>query len=151
MNGEHPTNVLERPPERETYAMGYSDIFLQLLRRRSAGRNAAHLLPLLQPGMDLLDLGCGPQREMERLLEFQAGLGGSVILLSATLPLGIRRRLTDAFAKGLGGEIGNASLTMDYPLATVCAAEVRHAAWVAGRTGRAARFPCGSSGPPTRR
>ena len=60
MNGEHPANVLERPPEGETYAMGYSDIFLQLLRRRSAGRNAAHLLPLLQPGMDLLDLGCGP-------------------------------------------------------------------------------------------
>ena len=60
MNGEHPTNVLERPPEWETYAMGYSDIFLKLLRRRSAGRNAAHLMPLLQPGMDLLDLGCGP-------------------------------------------------------------------------------------------
>ena len=60
MNGEHPANVLERPPEWETYAMGYSDIFLKLLRRRSAGRNAAHLMPLLQPGMDLLDLGCGP-------------------------------------------------------------------------------------------
>ena len=60
MNGEHPTNVLERPPKGETYAMGYSDIFLQLLHRRSAGRQAAHLMPLLQPGMDLLDLGCGP-------------------------------------------------------------------------------------------
>ena len=60
MNGEHPTNVLERPPEGGAYAMGYSDIFLQLLRRRSAGRQAAHLMPLLQPGMDLLDLGCGP-------------------------------------------------------------------------------------------
>ena len=60
MNEKHPTNVLERPPERETYAMGYSDIFLQLLRRRSATRQAAHLIPLLQPGMDLLDLGCGP-------------------------------------------------------------------------------------------
>ena len=81
------------------------------------------------------------QREMERLLEFQAGLGGSAILLSATLPLGIRRRLTDAFAKGLGGEIGNARLTMDYPLATVCAAEVRHAERVAGRVGRARTLP----------
>ena len=60
MNGEHPVGILERPPERETYAMGYSDIFLKLLRRRSAGRNAAHLLPLLRPGMDLLDLDCGP-------------------------------------------------------------------------------------------
>ena len=60
MNGEHPANVLERPPEGEAYAMGYSDIFLQLLRRRSAGQSAAHLMPLLQPGMDILDLGCGP-------------------------------------------------------------------------------------------
>ena len=60
MNGEHPVGILERPPEREAYAMGYSDIFLNLLRRRSAVRNAAHLLPLLRPGMDLLDLGCGP-------------------------------------------------------------------------------------------
>ena len=60
MNGEHPANVMERPPAGEAYAMGYSDIFLKLLRRRSAGRNAAYLTALLQPGMDLLDLGCGP-------------------------------------------------------------------------------------------
>ena len=59
MNGEHPTAVLERPPEGKTYTMGYSDIFLRLLRRRTAARNAAHLLPLLRPGMNLLDLGCG--------------------------------------------------------------------------------------------
>ena len=31
-----------------------------MLRRRTAERNAAHLLPLLTPGMDLLDLGSGP-------------------------------------------------------------------------------------------
>ena len=60
MNGEHPANVMERPLERDAYAMGYSDIFLQLLRRRSAARSAAHLTALLRPGMDLLDLGCGP-------------------------------------------------------------------------------------------
>ena len=81
------------------------------------------------------------QREMERLLEFQAGLGGSAILLSATLPLSIRNRLTAAFAKGLGGEIDDVSPTMDYPLATVCAAEVRHAERVAGRNGRARTLP----------
>jgi ubiquinone/menaquinone biosynthesis C-methylase UbiE len=40
--------------------MGHSDLFMELLERRSAARNAAHLLPLLRPGMDLLDLGCGP-------------------------------------------------------------------------------------------
>ena len=47
--------------EREAeYAMGYSDIFVQMLERRSAGRNASHLLPHLRAGMELLDLGCGP-------------------------------------------------------------------------------------------
>ena len=43
-----------------SYAMGYSNIFMELLERRSAHRNAAHLLPHLLPGMTLLDLGCGP-------------------------------------------------------------------------------------------
>ena len=55
LNG-HPT----APPGGKTYDMGYSDLFMELLERRSAARNAAHLLPLLRPGMDLLDLGCGP-------------------------------------------------------------------------------------------
>ena len=42
------------------YTMGYSDEFLQLLDRRNAANSAAHLLPHLQPGATLLDLGCGP-------------------------------------------------------------------------------------------
>ena len=81
------------------------------------------------------------QREMERLLEFQAGLGGSAILLSATLPLSIRRRLTDAFARGLGADTGDGDASMDYPLATVCAAEFRSARKVAGQVGRARTLP----------
>lgn len=40
--------------------MGYSEEFLQMLDRRNAGNCAAYLLPLLEPGMKLLDLGCGP-------------------------------------------------------------------------------------------
>ena len=43
-----------------SYTMGYSDEFRQLLDRRSAKSHAAHLLPLLEPGMRLLDFGCGP-------------------------------------------------------------------------------------------
>ena len=64
------------------------------------------------------------QREIETLLEFQAGLGGSAILLSATLPASCRRRLTNAFAKGLGkhGE-ALAPSSMSYPMMTVCAAD----------------------------
>ena len=42
------------------YAMGYSETFTEMLTRRSAGSNAQHLLPHLQAGMTLLDLGCGP-------------------------------------------------------------------------------------------
>ena len=43
-----------------TYTMGYSDDFQKLLRRRNAGTSAAHLLPHLEPGMSVLDFGCGP-------------------------------------------------------------------------------------------
>ena len=81
------------------------------------------------------------QREMERLLEFQAGLGGSAILLSATLPLSIRERLTDAFARGLGVESQDDVLGMDYPLATIRATDVGRSIAVPGRVGRSRRLP----------
>lgn len=42
------------------YTMGYSPEFLQLLDRRNAAIHAAHLLPYLEPGMRVLDFGCGP-------------------------------------------------------------------------------------------
>lgn len=42
------------------YTMGYSEEFLRMLHRRSAQSHAAYLLPHLQPGMRLLDFGCGP-------------------------------------------------------------------------------------------
>ncbi len=41
-------------------------------------------------------------RILERLLEFHAALGGSAILLSATLPKPVRQRCVNAFSKGLG-------------------------------------------------
>ena len=49
-------------PEASTpsYTMGYSPEFLQLLERRNAAAAAAHLLPRLEHGMRLLDVGCGP-------------------------------------------------------------------------------------------
>lgn len=43
-----------------SYTMGYSEDFQKLLRRRNAETNAAHLLPHLEPGMRVLDFGCGP-------------------------------------------------------------------------------------------
>ena len=43
-----------------TYTMGYGPEFRKLLERRNAAVTAAHLLPRLEHGMRLLDLGCGP-------------------------------------------------------------------------------------------
>ena len=42
------------------YTMGYTEEFLQLLDRRSAKTHASYLLPHLEPGMRVLDFGCGP-------------------------------------------------------------------------------------------
>ncbi len=42
------------------YTMGYSEEFLQLLDRRNAESHAAYLLPHLDPGLRVLDFGCGP-------------------------------------------------------------------------------------------
>ena len=84
------------------------------------------------------------QREIETLLEFQAGLGGSAILLSATLPLAVRERLADAFSNGLSKHADaaeGAGNGMDYPLATVRAAGVRTSAKVPGRRERARALP----------
>lgn len=44
------------------------------------------------------------QAVLERLLEFHARAGGSAILLSATLPLRMKRRLLAAFARGTGDD-----------------------------------------------
>ena len=60
--------------------------------------------------------------ELERLLEFQAALGGNAVVLSATLPQAKRQALAKAFAKGLGAP-SPAPARADYPLATLVAAD----------------------------
>ncbi|MEO1711497.1 MAG: CRISPR-associated endonuclease Cas3'', partial [Pseudomonadota bacterium] len=64
-------------------------------------------------------------REIETLLEFHAALGGSAILLSATLPEAQRTALASAFRRGLLAD-GKANATEDssdaYPLMTVVSA-----------------------------
>ena len=42
------------------YTMGYGPEFQKMLARRSSAICATHLLPHLQSGLRLLDLGCGP-------------------------------------------------------------------------------------------
>lgn len=58
---------------------------------------------------------------LEALLRFQAALGGSAILLSATLAAGQRQRLLAAFADGRGAPLGNTDgqgAAAPYPLIT---------------------------------
>src|SRR6187402_1562784 len=48
-------------PERsETYTHGHAESVLRSHRWRTVENSAAYLLPHLQPGIDLLDVGCGP-------------------------------------------------------------------------------------------
>jgi CRISPR-associated endonuclease/helicase Cas3 len=54
---------------------------------------------------------------LSRLLRFHAALGGSVILLSATLPMNQRKRYLQAFAQG-ASLAAQAPSANDYPLAT---------------------------------
>jgi len=44
-----------------TYTHGHAEPVLQSHRWRTAENSAAHLLPSLATGMDLLDVGCGPR------------------------------------------------------------------------------------------
>lgn len=53
--------------------------------------------------------------ELHTLLRFQAILGGSAVVLSATLPQAMRRELADAFRDGAGSVL----VSQAYPLATI--------------------------------
>lgn len=57
-------------------------------------------------------------RELETLLEFHAALGGSAIILSATLAGSQRQKLVSSFARGLGRPAPHVERD-DYPLLTV--------------------------------
>ena len=46
--------------EREQYTMGYGPAATAIMAQRTAESHAAFFLPHLEPGMSLLDCGCGP-------------------------------------------------------------------------------------------
>ncbi|MGL1834882.1 CRISPR-associated helicase Cas3' [Rhodocyclaceae bacterium SMB388] len=58
------------------------------------------------------------QRVLETVLTFHAMAGGSVILLSATLPERMKQSLFDAFARGRGAGTLPPSSSTDFPLVT---------------------------------
>ncbi len=49
-----------RESSTSNYTMGYGDAQVHRLNQRTAAILAAYLLPHLQPGMRMLDIGCGP-------------------------------------------------------------------------------------------
>jgi CRISPR-associated endonuclease/helicase Cas3 len=65
------------------------------------------------------------ERELAALLEFHTALGGSSIILSATLPKATRRKLTTAYRKGVAAEsVAAVDLrSADYPLVTIIGPE----------------------------
>ena len=63
------------------------------------------------------------REELATLLRFHAALGGSAILLSATLPRLLRQKLVNAFRDGLGQKSAEL-VEQAYPLATIAGAHV---------------------------
>jgi ubiquinone/menaquinone biosynthesis C-methylase UbiE len=45
---------------RDVYTHGHGQVVVRSHAARTAANSAAYLLPLLRPGLDLLDVGCGP-------------------------------------------------------------------------------------------
>lgn len=62
---------------------------------------------------------------LKKLLTAHAWQGGSVILLSATLPLGLRQELLDAYQRGLGCDEEKILDDKRYPLAVQAGKELR--------------------------
>jgi CRISPR-associated endonuclease/helicase Cas3 len=60
------------------------------------------------------------QEELVRLVAFQAGLGGSIVILSATLPLVTRQKLVAVFNEAIGMPAANLAGSA-YPLVTAAA------------------------------
>lgn len=61
-------------------------------------------------------------REIETLLEFHGALGGSAIILSATLAAKQRQALVAAFMRGLGEKVDRSHAELSYPMLTMAGA-----------------------------
>ena len=65
------------------------------------------------------------ETQLQRLLEFQARLGGSAIVMTATLPREMRDRYANAFQRGLGLRRPVAVLGRSYPALNLVGHDVR--------------------------
>lgn len=80
------------------------------------------------------------RHELATLLRFHAALGGSAILLSATLPGKLRKQLINAFRDGLGAPAAVLA-EQAYPLATIAGANAVRETPCQPRSGLARRVP----------
>lgn len=90
--------MTDEPLRREKYTHGHAPAVLRQHGQRTAGEAAAFLLPHLQPGMRLLDVGCGPGSITRGLAE-RVAPGQVVGLDLSSETLDTARR--DAAARGL--------------------------------------------------
>lgn len=93
---------------RETYMHGHHPVVVDEHARRSAKRNAAHLLPHLTSGMSLIDIGCGPGSITAGLAK-AIGPGQAVGVDTSETALGrARANADDAEIKNLEYQIADA-------------------------------------------
>lgn len=79
-------------PPRDVYTHGHPSVVVSSHAARTATSSAAYLIPLLRPGLDLLDVGCGPGSITVDLAELVApGRVRGVEITDA--PLGRARQL----------------------------------------------------------
>jgi SAM-dependent methyltransferase len=96
----------------DVYIHGHSDVVLQAHRGRTAANSASHLLPLLEPGMSLLDVGCGEgwiTRDLARLVA-----PGRVIGIDASADVIERARAGGDIPDNLSFEAADL-FKLDYP------------------------------------
>ncbi len=69
---------MPQSPSPEIYTNGYAPSVLDFMRRRTLASHGRFVEPLLGPGLNILDLGCGPGTMTKGLAE-QVMPGGSVV------------------------------------------------------------------------
>jgi SAM-dependent methyltransferase len=96
-----------------TYTHGHADAVLRSHRWRTAANSAAYLMPHLRPGMDLLDVGCGPGSLTVDLATLVAP-GRVLGIDSAEAPLAEGRAAAEAVGVEVAFAVGDA-YALDLP------------------------------------
>jgi SAM-dependent methyltransferase len=94
------------------YIHGHSDVVLAAHRSRTAGNSAGHLIPLLEPGMSLLDVGCGEgwiTRDLARIVA-----PGRVIGIDTSADVIERARTGEDVPDNVSFEVADL-FNLDYP------------------------------------